>query len=199
MDAFKIAFKLFTAKDEFAPSEFVPIFQRWIQRQALPDHVPIDVADYAHVHSGPGTVLVTSEANIYMDRTGGKLGLLYTRKLPLEGTFRERLAHVAVQTLKTAILLQQEPSLAGRLTFRTEELLVRINDRLLAPNTDSTAAAIKPDIQAIAAVLYPGAALSFVHPPDPQKLLELLVKTQQSVPLATLLERLEAARPAGAR
>ena len=36
---------------------------------AVPDHLLIDVADYAHVPNGPGTVLVAHEANIHIDRT----------------------------------------------------------------------------------------------------------------------------------
>ena len=60
MDSHKIAVKFFadvtgTQND----LHFVPIFHSWIQAQAVPEHLLIDVADYAHVHNGPGTCLIT--------------------------------------------------------------------------------------------------------------------------------------------
>src|SRR5258707_1083897 len=74
MDVFKINIKLFAESDNFGPTEFVPIFHHWIQNQSLPNHLLIDVADYAHVPAGPGTLIVASEANIHMDRGENRLG-----------------------------------------------------------------------------------------------------------------------------
>src|SRR5271170_2411418 len=179
MDAFKIAIKLFAARDVFGPSDFVPVFHRWIQTQALADHLLIDVADYAHVPAGPGTVLVTSQANLYTDRAENRLGLLYARKLPLEGTFQVKLRTVFAQALKAAALLEAEPSLAGRLTFRTDEWLIRIQDRLLAPNTPETFAAVKPDIEALAGPLY-GGKVQISHKQSPLTLFEATVKSGES-------------------
>ena len=82
MDVFKIAVKIFAQSDSFAPSQFVPIFQHWIQNQSVEGHRLIDVADYGHVVGGPGTVLISSEANFYTDRGENKFGLLYSRKRP---------------------------------------------------------------------------------------------------------------------
>ena len=82
MDAHKISAKLFAASDAFEPAEFVPVFHRWIQTRSLEDHLLIDVADYAHVPAGPGSLLVASEANIHMDRGENRVGLLYVRKRP---------------------------------------------------------------------------------------------------------------------
>src|SRR5277367_4077357 len=105
MDAFKISIKLFAERDELGHSDIVPVFHRWIQNNLLPDHLLIDVADYAHVPAGPGTVLVSSQANLYTDRGDNRLGLLYSRKLPLEGTFRDRLRTVLASALQAASLL----------------------------------------------------------------------------------------------
>src|SRR5437660_4592029 len=85
MDLHKINIKLFVESDTFAPTEFVPIFHRWIQAQSLDGHLLIDVADYAHVPAGPGTLVVAAEANIHMDRGENRLGLLYVRKQPIAG------------------------------------------------------------------------------------------------------------------
>ena len=156
MEAFKISVKLFVEKDTFGHAEFVPVFHRWIQEHVLDDHLAIDVADYAHVPAGPGSLLVTHEANIHMDRTEDRLGLLYFRKQPLPGTFRDRLKAVILNTIKLAAKLEQEPGFEGRLKFSTSELLVRINDRLNAPNTPATFAAIKGDLDAVASDLFGG-------------------------------------------
>jgi len=199
MQAYKISIKLFALKDEFAPSEFVPVFHRWIQTQALTDHMLVDVADYAHVHNGPGTVLVTQQANLYTDRTDGRLGLLYTRKLPLDGaeTFADRLRQVLTAALKSAALLEREPALAGRMAFRTNEFLIRINDRLLAPNTAETFASIKGDLDQVTKEVY-GQSARLEHKPSSQTLFEVRVATSQSPAISAILEHLAAAAPAGA-
>ena len=50
MQPYKISVKFFiddpTAVD---PHKFVPVFHSWIQLHLIPDHLLIDVADYAHV------------------------------------------------------------------------------------------------------------------------------------------------------
>jgi len=176
MDAFKISVKLFVSHDTFGHAEFVPVFHRWIQEHVLEDHLLIDVADYAHVPNGPGTLLVTHEANIYMDRTGGRLGLMYQRKLPLAGSFGDRLRSVVASTLKVAAKLQEEPNMQGRLTFRTGELSIRIHDRLLAPNTPATQHAVRGDVQSLADTLYGKGAATIEFPNDPQGLFEVRVK-----------------------
>jgi hypothetical protein len=156
MDAFKISVKLFVEKDDFGHAEFVPVFHRWIQDHVLDDHMAIDVADYAHVPAGPGSLIVTHEANIHMDRVENRLGLLYVRKQPLPGTFRDRLKGVILNTIKAAAKMEQEPGFEGRVKFRTDELKISINDRLNAPNTPATFAAVKDDVEAVAADLFGG-------------------------------------------
>jgi hypothetical protein len=47
-------------------------------------------------------VLVAHEANYYLDRFDGRLGLSYSRKRPLEGTFAERLRFVVTSALEAA-------------------------------------------------------------------------------------------------
>ena len=86
MDTHKIIVKFFVEDaSRIRGEQFVPIFHAWIQQQAIPEHLLIDVADYQHVYGGPGTVLVAHEANFSMDREEGRLGLMYTRKQPASG------------------------------------------------------------------------------------------------------------------
>jgi hypothetical protein len=154
MEAFKISVKLFVEQDTFGPAEFVPVFHRWIQDHVLEDHLPIDVADYAHVPSGPGTLLVAHEANVHMDRVDNRLGLLYFRKTVSPGIFADRLKTAILNTIQAAAKMEQESGMAGRLRFRTDEFQIRINDRLNAPNTPQTFAAVKADLEAVARDLY---------------------------------------------
>jgi hypothetical protein len=120
--------------------DMVPVFHSWIQTRAIPDHLLIDVANYAHVHNGPGIVLVAHEANYSLDTRGGRLGLTYQRKQPIPGTFAERVRIVHQAALHSAGLLKD------KLTFRSDEIEFRICDRLHAPNTEATLQSVKPNL-----------------------------------------------------
>src|SRR3954463_16777801 len=92
METHKIIVKFFVEDaSRIRGEQFVPIFHSWIQQQAIPEHLLIDVADYQHVSGGPGTGLVAHEANFLTDREEGKLGLMYARKQPAPGDFLARL------------------------------------------------------------------------------------------------------------
>jgi len=192
MDVFKIAVKIFASTNDpgggFPPDQFVPIFHHWIQNQSVEGHRLIDVADYGHVANGPGTVLVSSEANFYMDRAENRLGLLYSRKLPLAGSFRDRLSAAIRETLKAAGKLELEPLVQGKLKFKTDEILVRLNDRLLAPPNEQTIAAARDDVRAVADILF-GAAARIEPRCTPLTLVEFRIRSKENLPLATLLAR----------
>jgi hypothetical protein len=190
MESYKLAFKFFV-KDAstLTGHEFVPLFHKWIQQHKLADHLAIDVADYEHVVNGPGTLLITHEANFAMDRADGKLGLLYVRKQPLAAaTFVERLRAIARPVLEAAQRLEED--LAGKLSFRTDEFAFRIYDRLLGPNKPETLAAIKPELTSFVAELYGSAPLALEFHPSPQTLFEVIVKAPAGPTIANLLKRL---------
>jgi hypothetical protein len=188
MNSQKLCLKLFL-KDpaQLHGVKLVPVFQSWIQLHAVEDHLAIDVADYEHVPDGPGTVLVTHEANFALDSIGGRPGLLYQRKQPLPGTFGERLAPIFRATLQAAARLQENPGLA----FRTDELSFRIADRLLAPNTPETFATIKPELEGFLRNVLGWTTFQLEHKPDPRRLFEVAIKTGTSANIADLLARLE--------
>ena len=195
MDSHKLIVKFFARDAAPVPlAEFVPVFHGFIQQKALPDHLLIDVADYQHVHHGPGIVLVAHEGNFYTDTGEGRLGLMYQRKQPVPGadTLRDRLAHVAAAALRACVRLEEEPALGGRVQFRTDELLFRVNDRLLAPNTPETFAAVEPDLRAFLSDLYPGDEIRLEPRHSPPTLFEVRVTVGASAPARDLLERLEA-------
>ncbi len=198
MDSFKLAVKFFVRDaSALTPETIVHAFHALIQGHALADHLLIDVADYAHVVNGPGTVLVSHEANIHLDHAEGRTGLLYVRKQPIAGavTFAERLRAVLRATLSAAGALEQLPALRGKFSIRTDEFRLRINDRLAAPNSAETFAAIRGDLESVATGLY-GGPVELASTPTPGRLFEATVKGSETSTSA-LLQRLtvSVARP----
>jgi hypothetical protein len=194
MNAQKLAVKLFLADPSQAHGlKLLPVFQQWIQLHAMDEHLMIDVADYDHVPDGPGTVLVTHEANLYLDHLGGRPGLSYQRKQPLPGPFADRLATVFRYVLQAAARLEEHPGLR----FRTDELSVRIADRLLAPNTSETFESVRRDLETFTQNLFgPQGNYEITHDPAPDKLFEVTIKSNKNVPVADLLTRLQSLVPA---
>ena len=87
---------------------FLPVFHGWIQRKALADHMLIDVTDYAHVPDGPGSLIVSHEANIHIDHGDRQTGLLYVRKQAAGDTFEQRLRTTLRGALRAAALLEDD-------------------------------------------------------------------------------------------
>jgi hypothetical protein len=92
--------------------------------------------------------------------------------------------------LEACARLESHPGLNGRLRFRTDEIVFRINDRLLGPNNAETYAAVKPELESLVRELYPQASASFEHRADPLRLFEVRIKATQGPDVATLLGRL---------
>jgi len=146
MDLYKIGVKIFVSNPKVADiHEFIPVFHGWIQQQKIDEHQLIDVHDYSHVENGPGILLVAHEANFSMDQEGGRLGLFYYRKRELEGGLEANLKTVLDTALQACKLLEAEPKLNG-IKFKTDEVLVIANDRLLAPNDAASRAKLEPVI-----------------------------------------------------
>ena len=146
MDLYKLGVKIFVANPQgMNLRDFIGVFHRWIQQQKIEGHQLIDVHDYSHVHNGPGILLVAHEGNFSLDQEGGRLGLLYYRKRPLEGGLESNLKIVLEAALQACKLLESEPELKG-IKFQTDEVLMVMNDRLLAPNDAATRAKLEPVI-----------------------------------------------------
>jgi hypothetical protein len=189
MNAHKLQLKIYAtpAAAKATPAEaLIPVFHRWIKDRVLPE-LTIDVANYGHVPDGPGVVLIGHGTDYFMDEGEGRLGLLHNRKRsgPAEG---ERLSDLARRALYAATLLEKDPALAGKLSFATNELLFRINDRLAAPNTDATFAAVKGELEALGKQLF-AAPFEMLREGGPKELFTVRFKSPASAPLSTLLER----------
>jgi len=187
MQAQKLCVKLFL-KDpaQLHGVKLVPVFQSCLQMHAVEDNLEIEVADYEHVPDGPGTVLVTHEANFSLDNGGGRPGLLYQRKQPLPGSFGERLATIFRAVLQGAVRLEENPGLA----FRTDEISFRIADRLLAPNTAETFSAVKPELETFLRKLLGSATFQLEHKASAEKLFEVAIKSATTASISDLLGQL---------
>jgi hypothetical protein len=145
MELQKIGVKVFAAAPNDIPlADFIDIFHSWIQ---VTDGIYYDVADYSHMQAGPGVVLVAHHANLSIDETDSRRGLLYNQKAHVNGTNRDKIRAAIGAALESCRRLEQEPALGGRLKFQDSEAVISINDRLRAPNDQETFAALKPDLE----------------------------------------------------
>ena len=166
-------------------ADYSTVFNSWIQKQAL-DELLIDVADYLHVHNGPGIMLIGHEADYSLDNRAGRLGLLYNRKEQLEGTTQEKLVQAVSAALTGARLLENE----NGLKFNGQEVQVTINDRLIAPNTTETFDALEPDLRAFFNKLFNGVEYSLTNNVDPRERFTVNIKAEANFDVETLLKNL---------
>ena len=101
----------------------IPVFHNWIQGQVF-EELLLDVADYRHVHEGPGVVLIGHQANYSVDNTDNRLGVRYNRKAPLEGSNQDRLKQATRAALTAFHRLEGEAGLNGKLQFNGQEIEV---------------------------------------------------------------------------
>lgn len=125
------------------PESFVPVFHDWIQKGAV-EGLLIDVARYAHVHHGPGIMLVGHEGDYSIDLSEGRPALRYTAKRDVPEATSDAIAFVLGRLLGAAA---RAADVAGGAVDATE-LTVEIRDRLTAPNGPESLAALAPDIAA---------------------------------------------------
>jgi hypothetical protein len=170
--------------------DFIPLFHRWIQQRAL-DELLIDVADYSHVHHGPGVLLVAHEGNYSFDESGGRRGVVYYTKQPLPGKIDERLALVCRRALNACRLIEDDTAFRGKLKFNGADLEIFANDRLLAPNTEATFKAMRPAIEALIGKLHPGAKFELFREPDEKERFSVRIKVSGKTSVAEMLARLE--------
>ena len=168
----------------------IPIFHSWIKDKIFEERL-LDIADYRHVHNGPGVVLIGHEGDYAVDNTDGHLGVRYNRKAALEGSNRDRLKQAAGAALKACQRLEGEASLGGKLRFNGQDVEVFINDRLLAPNREETREAARPDFQAFSQELFRGVDYSSVYGSDPRRLFSVSLGASRAFSLADLLTNLQ--------
>ena len=189
MDLQRINVKFFVADSSAVPlTAFINVFNSWIQAS---DGEYYDIADYSHVHAGPGVLLIAHEANISMDDTANRLGMLYNQKRALHGSNREKLRHVFRLALENCQRIEKEFSFHGQFKFRGDEALFLINDRLVAPSTEEAFHAIKSNLEDLARTMYGGADFTLERESDPRKRFSVLIRTPVAFEITALLKNLE--------
>ncbi len=141
--------------------DYIPIFHKWIQKRVL-DELLIDVADYAHMHQGPGVILVCHDAIYGIDDEDGRRGLLYRRRRAEPQALEQELGTALAKLAAAAQALEREPELAGKVRFVTSEIEVSAFNRLRAPQRDETLAALRPGLERVLSPLLGGLSLSLV-------------------------------------
>jgi hypothetical protein len=180
----KIAVKIFAETGNEIPlTDFIDIFHGWIQAS---DGVYHDVADYSHMQAGAGIVLVANDANVSIDETDNRRGLLYSHKAHLNGSSREKIHQVFRSAFENCRRLEQEPSLQDKLKFSKDELVFFINDRLVAPNTKETLEVLKPDLEGAVRDLVGDASFTLEHNPDRRQRFSVTVRTSKPFQLDKL-------------
>ena len=179
MDLQKLAVKIFVEQPNTIPlTDFIDVFHRWIQRTDGAYH---DVADYSHMHAGPGIVLIANDANVSMDESGNRRGLLFSQKGPLAGSNREKLRHVLRGVIANCRKLEAERSFDGKLRFDRSEFEISVNDRAVAVNSGAASRALEVDVAPIAREIFGDAQIGFARHRDPRRRLSLCVKASQPV------------------
>jgi hypothetical protein len=121
----------------------IRVFHSWIQDQVC-EELLIDVADYRHVSSGPGIILIGLEANYSLDNKENRPGLRYNRKAITTGSNLDRIRQSINSAFLASRRLEEDLRLRGVLQFDRREFEIFINDRYLAPNTVKTYEAVSP-------------------------------------------------------
>ncbi len=189
MDAQKIQVKLFcTGSEALELDPYIVVFHRWIRERVL-DELMIDVADYQHVHHGPGVVLVGHASDYYLDLGEGRPGLLYSRKRQGPKA-EERLQDALRRALSASYLLQNEPGLEPAPRFGIEEILFKFPERLKTPNNPELQAQAEAQVSALFSKLVPEARLSLQAGDDDARApLSVRAKLEGAPELSTLLDR----------
>src|ERR1051325_745702 len=166
MDLHKLGIKFFMTDPNAVPvQDFIPVFQSWIQGHAIPDHMLVDVHNYSHMHEGPGILLVAHEGNFSIDMTSGRPGLLYYRKAPTALPPVEHVATILRSALQARQLLEKDAAVR----FSTEELLIIANDRLGAPNNETTYMQLQPIIAEALKLVFGGSGFRLTRWSDDPK------------------------------
>ena len=105
--------------DEVDLEPLIPIFHSWIQEQT-PGELLLDVADYRHVHAGPGVVLIGYQGDYSVDNGQNRLGVRYNRKAELDGDNESRLTQAAVAALSGLPAPGSRRASRGQASFQRE-------------------------------------------------------------------------------
>jgi hypothetical protein len=167
--------------------DWFKVFATWI-----PDspEVFVDVADYSHVTNGP-VIFLSGHLEAYtLDNTTGRHGLLYERRQPAEGTNPEKLKASLKTLLAHASLVENDATFKTKPKFLAGDLKFIVNNRAIAPNTDETLAAVKPELSALLDAVYGAGNYTLEREQDKRQRFTVHVKAKSAVSVSDALAKL---------
>jgi len=188
MDLQNIQWKLHLADGSSPdPHEWFKAFATWIQGSP---EVFVDVADYSHVEDGPVIFLSGHIVCYSLDGAGRRLGLLYERRQPAEGSNAEKLRESLTSLLKHAQLLEDDETFTRKPKFLAGDIKFIVNNRGIAPNNEATFAALKPELEPLLAKVYGPGAFTLTREPDTRQRFMVYVKAKTPVTVGEALKKL---------
>jgi hypothetical protein len=167
----------------------VPVFHGWIQNKVC-EELLIDVADYRHVHAGPGVVLVGHQADYSVDNTDNRLGIRYNRKATLEGSNRDRFSQALRAALQACQRLEADAKLNGSFRFNRQDMKLFVNDRMLAPNTAHLTDSVQEELRDFFGSAFGDSEFEMKFDSNPRSLFGVEVKASKPLELEEVLARL---------
>ena len=186
MEPTRFQVKVYAKSGDIDLDKLVPVFHEWIRIKKIPDELLIDVADYAHVPQGPGVVLIGHQSDYYLDVADDRPGLLYSRKRGFDGDFEAGIEDAFRRALRACQMLEAESGL--QFEFETSEVLFRVQDRLRAPNEDSTYEAYEPALKKTTSTFF-GNSASFERVGGPREAFAVRISTGSSGSVGEALAR----------
>lgn len=121
---------------------------RWIREDlVLKDDTPIDVVDYSHVPAGPGVMLVTHEGQYRVRTDEGRVWVgWFGRRGPVPDSL-EAATRKAIRRAAKAVQLLGADDTLGRPAADLQNWTLKVEDRLLASNDDTSFEALRPELQ----------------------------------------------------
>ena len=184
MELQHINIKILVESGSLDQDRIIEIFHGWVAEQSMPEML-IDVADYRHVFSGPGVVLIGLQADYSLDNTGNRLGLRYNRKSKLEGSNVDRIQHAFRAAAQACRSLESKFEGDG-LKFSRREMELSVNDRRLAPNRSETLASCEPEIQTALQELFGHDEISITPDAEPRRTFGVTVELGKPFELEAL-------------
>jgi hypothetical protein len=166
----------------------VPVFHEWIQKNALGELL-VDVTEYGHVHHAPSLLLVGHESDYAIDFGEGRAGLIVSRKRATATDPESAVFDAVRRVFAAARRLEGEP-ISQPLRFRGDELLIRVNDRLAAPNTKETFTLLEPALRSALKKVYADTAFTLEHAGGPRELFAVRVTAKGAPGVTALLGRI---------
>ena len=166
----------------------VPVFHEWIQKNALGELL-VDVTEYGHVHHGPALLLVGHESDYVVDFADGRAGLVVNRKRATAADPETAVLDAVRRVLAAARRLEGE-AVTPPIRFRGDELLLRVNDRLAAPNTKETYASLEPAFRTALKKVYGDTPFTLEHTGSERELFSVRVTAKGAPGVAALLGRI---------